>query len=295
MCHCVIANNQGEVKMKILANMVCALIPSKKLRHRVRLKIINKPNIYKELEAAQRKIIEELKSIEKRLVSKDDIYNFKNGIKFYLPFYPVDYIQRIIIDENDFYEGNTLRLLDEKINLNEESIILDIGANIGNHSIYWSIIDNVKRVYSFEPVKTTFDILTKNIELNHLGEKIVANNIGFGEKECLSNIKDQYSMLNIGGTSLEECDNGEFKITTLDNYIKENFKDNKIDFVKIDVEGFEYKVLLGAEKTLKKYKPAIFIESWEKNFEKVNELLESYGYDKTCDFPGSNYLYEYKI
>lgn len=73
--------------------------------------------------------------------------------------------------------------------------------------------------------------------------------------------------------------------------MKENFKDDKIDLIKIDVEGYEYKVLLGAKETLKKYNPVIIIECFDKYFEKVNSLLNEYGYVKTKNLPSSNYIY----
>lgn len=238
-------------------------------------------------------ILEELYSIEKKLINKNDIYNFKNDIKLYLPFYPVDLIQKVIVNNGKFFEEDILISLDKKLKLNKESVILDIGANIGNNSIYWAIVDNVKKVYSFEPIKETFDILSKNIDLNNLQNKVIINNIGLADKDCLSSIKNSYSLSNIGGTSLKENNNGIFKLTTLDKYIDNDFKDNKIDFIKIDVEGFEYEVLLGAKETLQKYKPKIFIEIFENNIKKVNTLLEEYGYKKILNYPCSNYLYEY--
>ena len=85
--------------------------------------------------------------------------------------------------------------------------------------------------------------------------------------------------------------NGNFNVTTLDTFIEENFTENKIDLIKIDVEGFEYQVLIGAKDTLTKYNPIIIIESFNDKFEKVNSLLNKYGYEKFKDLPNFNYVY----
>ena len=65
---------------------------------------------------------------------KDDIFRVKN-VQFYLPNYPADYVQSEIADKSGFYEQNELELFDKY--LPENAVILDIGANIGNHTLYW--------------------------------------------------------------------------------------------------------------------------------------------------------------
>ena len=93
-------------------------------------------------------------------------------------------------------------------------------------------------------------------------------------------------------------DNDDFNVTTLDKFMEENFKEDKIDLIKIDVEGFEYQVLSGAKKTLAKYNPVIIIESFANKFEQVNSLLNSYGYKMIKDLGDSILtllLYHYKI
>ena len=75
---------------------------------------------------------------------------------------------------------------------------------------------------------------------------------------------------------------------------KTNISDNisKIDFIKCDVEGFEFNVLLGAEKTLLKYKPLIFVEVFANNKDKVFEYLNNLGYAVIKTFDASNYLFK---
>ena len=73
---------------------------------------------------------------------------------------------------NNFYEIEVL----EKWNQYFENvkIILDVGANIGNHSIYWSQLENVNKIISFEPVPKTLNYLTernliKSTKLKYIG------------------------------------------------------------------------------------------------------------------------------
>lgn len=65
----------------------------------------------------------------------------------------------------------------------------------------------------------------------------------------------------------------------------------KVDFIKIDVEGFEYNVLLGAKNILNRYSPIIFIEVFEQNEDKVFELLKQFSYKKIEDLGENNYIF----
>lgn len=135
-------------------------------------------------------------------------------------------------------------------------------------------------------------MLEKNIEINDLEEKVKLFNIGLSDEESFARIS-HFNKTNIGGTRIEKTADGNLVVNKLDN-IKIN--EDCIDFVKIDVEGHEIKVLNGAKETFLKYKPRyVFIESFSNNFPKVKEILESYGYRLT-DFlvEASNYLFEYK-
>ena len=82
-----------------------------------------------------------------------------------------------------------------------------------------------------------------------------------------------------------------FPLRTLDSF---NIKEDRVDLLKIDVEGMDNEVLTGSEKTIKKYKPIIMIESFHDCYEKSNAILEEYGYKKEYDFGSCEYLYLYK-
>ena len=76
-----------------------------------------------------------------------------------------------------------------------------------------------------------------------------------------------------------------------------NVFEKKISVIKIDVEGMEYKVLLGAKNLIKKHKPAIVVEIFDENIEKINDLMKSYNYINKGLIPkkyiSQDYLFTY--
>lgn len=210
-----------------------------------------------------------------------------NNIKFYVPNYPLDTIQRWIVDKSEFYEEYLLKQLESIIPNN--AVICDIGSNIGNHSLYWASNMQIKKIYAFEPVDTTYNILEKNIKINNLENIIKPFNIALSDEKGLG-IINIYSNDNIGGTSIKKSNknNGGIKIDKLDNI---KIIEEKLDFIKIDVEGHELLTLKGAKQTINKYKPLIFIEIFPENFDEINKLLLSYQYKLKQKFCDNNYLF----
>ena len=240
--------------------------------------VINENNLkYKVLE-------ESLNSIKLKLSMVDNIWQNKYA-KFYVPYYPIDFIQRHIVESNEFFEEVILRDLDKYIK--DNAIILDIGANIGNHTLYWLLASKkkIERVHSFEPVLDTFNILVKNIEINNLSGKVKLYNIGLND--CSANATcSTYRRQNIGDTHLKVGE-GNIILKSLDSI---DLNEERIDFLKIDVEDMEIPMLKGSVNTLKKYKPVIFIESQYKNINEVKNILENIGYSLIKEYH-QNILY----
>ncbi len=207
------------------------------------------------------------------------------GVKLYLPDYSQDLIQSEIVDRGTFYESDQLQIMSSYIK--KDAVILDIGANIGNHSVYWATHNRAKKVYAFEPVRRTFEILQKNIQINRLETKIQPFNIGLSDKKVNASIL-RYDGMNIGGTTIIPDSGGDLLLEKLDDI---KFDEDTIDFVKIDVEGHELQVLHGARETLIKYKPVIFIETFPDKAKKVDEFLSGLGYYRAQTLDGDNFIY----
>lgn len=199
-----------------------------------------------------------------------------------LAIFSFDYVSTSIlldgiyeVDELEIFMEWLIGLKNKKI---FEGIALDIGANIGNHSLFFS--DYYKKVLSFEPNFTTFQLLSIN-------SKIVNNvecfNYGISSTDNVANF--EINMQNIGGGRvISEKNTSEKKVNLrrLDSLSYINM--NNIKLIKIDVEGHEYEVLQGAAETIKKQKPLIIFEQHISDFvnnrSKAIELIKSYGYNK---------------
>lgn len=154
--------------------------------------------------------------------------------------------------------------------INEGMTVIDIGANIGSITLQMAKkVSNTGKVYSFEPSPYNFKQANKNISLNNFSNIKLVNQ-GLGNKKetaYLYNVNpNNRGMLRL----LPEDDQSkpyekeEVIIDTIDSSMQE-FSIPKPDFIKIDVEGFEYKVLQGAHETLSKFKPILFIEIVDNN------------------------------
>jgi FkbM family methyltransferase len=146
--------------------------------------------------------------------------------------------------------------------LKREAVILDIGANIGVTSIIFSICAPNGRIYSFEPSPETFGFLCETLASNNaancspyklaLGAKV-------GELQFFDNpTSASASHLVLDGETLGGS-TMSVDVSTVDRFIKEK-EIARLDFIKIDVEGFELDVLDGAANTLRTLKPGVFLE-----------------------------------
>ncbi len=158
-----------------------------------------------------------------------------------------------------------------------DGLAIDIGANIGNHSLFFS--DFFKKVLSFEPNPRTFKVLSINAEM---ASNITCFNLGISSSNREGNLN--VSGTNMGGSfvSSSPTSNSQIiKLQTLDSLLDDS---ERIKLIKIDVEGHEYDALVGSEATIKKHNPMILFEQRETDFSagksKVVDLLKSYGYGR---------------
>ena len=191
-----------------------------------------------------------------------------------------DFITSYIIKNGDWEEENNEYF--EKY-IDKNSVCVDIGAYIGTNTIKMS--NRAKKVYAFEPVKQTFEILERNIRKNNKNN-VILNNFGIGDENSTiegfwyptEKLSGQYGP-NYGAMRIKKEEN--FINTFLNQPTKifrlESVIEEKIDFMKIDVEGYEQKVITGAINLIKKYKPIIILESQTQD---INILL-SLGYRAT--------------
>jgi FkbM family methyltransferase len=216
-----------------------------------------------------------------------EIHEDGKRINFYIPFADRDLIQRKILSSFSFYEIGLLRKI--KPIINGMNHVIDVGANIGNHSLFFSKICNINKINCFEPMPITFEILKKNIEINKC-KGIELHSFGLGFEEGLCSISE-FKPLNYGATSFVNDKNGLFNLKALDSLSYDS-----IDFVKIDVEGKHVEFLNGALETLSQHKPLIFIElrKSKNEFQSGYEILKKLGYVSFEILDDNNFVFKQK-
>lgn len=167
------------------------------------------------------------------------------------------YVDRCIIDEGIFEPASTdvVRHL-----VKPGDIVLDVGANIGYYSVIFSkIVGEQGKVLCFEPTEHYGTVLKRNIEANN-ARNVEIFKLGLSDKK-------QELEIQIGPSSATLHSPGKvplkfterIKLMSLDDWV-EDYHLNKIDFVKVDIDGHEPLFLQGAWKTLDKYDPIILLE-----------------------------------
>ncbi|MFA6073340.1 MAG: FkbM family methyltransferase [Candidatus Woesearchaeota archaeon] len=183
-----------------------------------------------------------------KLKNQKIIYELRNGIKYSVRGGTCD---RGIINEiwiEKYYTPFGFKI-------NEKDIIVDVGAQIGIFSVYAASIAKKGKVYSLEPMPENFEMLKINSKLNKL-KNIIPINYALSDK----NGKETMFLddLNTGGHSLvnsgKTWSKNKINIQSMsfDKFVTSH-KIKKIDFLKMDCEGSEYKIFFNASNaTLKK-------------------------------------------
>jgi FkbM family methyltransferase len=146
--------------------------------------------------------------------------------------------------------------------LTTKKTFIDIGAHIGFYSI--SLLNDFQNIYAFEPSKFQFDYLKRNVIINQ-SKNIKVSHVAAGS---VHGFLQMNVMGRSGGTNTlvesiasvgDPIEKYSVEVVTIDSQ-----KITDVDFIKIDVEGFELEVLKGAINTIKRYKPLILCEVWDK-------------------------------
>lgn len=144
---------------------------------------------------------------------------------------------------------------------NNSEVILDIGANIGCTALLFSEL--AQQVYAFEPAPSTFHFLKQNIDNSGL-DNIALQNIGLGAEPGEFTLT--FSPANRSGgfvSNRTQVNAGhvteKIMVRQLDEVLR-SLDISKVDFIKIDVEGFERQVLQGATQALSTYQPTVVLE-----------------------------------
>ncbi len=160
--------------------------------------------------------------------------------------------------------------------LKKGDVVFDIGAHVGFYSLLSAeLVGENGEIFSFEPLLENYEYLKKHIKINNY-KNIIAFNVAVSDREGAPFFsKGEYAATG------RLADSGEIKVNAIaiDDWIK-NKRLPVPNVIKIDVEGAEVKVLKGAEATLKKFHPFIFLSvHGEKLKEECFAILRDCGYN----------------
>ena len=170
-------------------------------------------------------------------------------------------------------------------------VVLDVGANVGHFTqLFCDLVGSSGQVHAFEPVPSTFELLSGNLAPLSLKKNVFLNCVALGEQ-------DQETVLFIpnedhgqaalvrhraGSWTSNQIREVKVQMIRLDRYAE---RIPRIDFIKCDAEGAELLVLRGGESTLRRCRPKIFLEVeefWTRSFgwtpEEVVRFLRELGY-----------------
>ena len=204
-------------------------------------------------------------------------------INFFVP----SQITKARVDKFFTKEPGTIKWIDDfsKFGNSKDFIFWDIGSNIGLFSIYASIKHKNLKIFSFEPSTSNLVILSRNISINKLSERVIINQLALTDKENqFLNLKEGHfeegGALNTFG-EVYDYEGKSFKeenvykvFGTSINYLIENKILEVPDFIKIDVDGIEHLILKGASNYLKNDKIKSIQVELNENFEEQYNSAE---------------------
>ena len=216
-------------------------------------------------------------------MKKKLIKNFING---FLKIFNLR-LNKITLSNNFYYH------IAQTLEFHNIDLVLDIGANEGQFAEKLIEHGYKKKIISFEPIENVHKILKNNSKAHD--NWIVYENLGFGkinETKLINISKNSVSssILEINKTHLDiEPDartirKEEIRLITLNDFLSQNeYKDKKI-FVKIDTQGYEENILLGADKVLNQISTIMIETSISKVYDQEKDYLEMINLMKSFGF-----------
>jgi FkbM family methyltransferase len=177
----------------------------------------------------------------------------------------------------------TLKFLHKKLRRMEAPVMLDIGAGQGRYALLARFVPDM-RAYCWEPNPLAYRYLVKNVYLNGLEDRTTTFQCGLwkkaGQKILYTHPHSRrFRSATMGNHPHKaEWDRVEVQVKRLDD-----FQFARVDLVKLDVEGAEWFVLRGGRRTIKKWKPPLFMECVNTHLfgyeaEELIDTLKSWGY-----------------
>jgi len=189
-----------------------------------------------------------------------------------------------VIDSQLYYTGSFEPDAEQTIRelVGSDDVAIDVGANIGYLTLHLARqVGKGGRVFAFEPIDETFRRLTTNVGLNDLPQ-VTPVQSGVSDtvaEDVPVEIESSYRLDGKG-----EPNKQTIRVTTIDDFVQAQGLD-RLDFLKIDTDGMEMRILRGAQKSIERFGPSILTECGPEDLRQAGssademiDLLESWGY-----------------
>jgi len=172
-----------------------------------------------------------------------------------------------------FFEPQKQKLISRAIR--SDTVFYDVGANVGFYTILGSALVGNGSVFAFEPVPRNINYLRKHIELNHLQNATVLE-LAVSDANGYS----RFVVEETGSMGHVATDGSlEVQTATLDSLVEAGTI-LPPHGIKMDIEGGEFRALLGAQQCIRTYKPQIFLATHgQQMHEECCQLLRSWGFE----------------
>jgi FkbM family methyltransferase len=172
----------------------------------------------------------------------------------------------------EFYEQEELNML--KALFPVDGIFVDIGSNIGNHTIFAAQHLGASKVIPFEPNPLAYELLIQNVLVNRLRDVVSFDFIGYGASdEAAGGFGMQKRNRNLGAAKMREGE-GDVEVLRADEALAEI----EPDFIKIDVEGMEMKALRGLSGVMDRCRPILMVEVDQENYAAFDDWVDAQDY-----------------
>jgi len=163
--------------------------------------------------------------------------------------------------------------------IEKDSVVIDAGANIGVFSALAATLATRGQVFAFEPTKATFGILKENVrQYPHVTpvQSGLGNEIGSAELG-IENSTGVGNSLVSSGLAASYGNREMVPVTTIDAFVREHHL-SRVDFIKMDTEGFESEIIEGAKETIKKHRPTLALSAYHKpgDPERLQAMIAEY-------------------
>jgi len=180
--------------------------------------------------------------------------------------------------------------------LKKNDIVIDAGANVGCLSLYFSkLVGENGKIYAFEPDTFNIDEFKSNLQLNVLSQNIIILDLLLWNENIMVDFNESGTVGSSANWIPENAIIVKKQAIRIDDWVKNN-DINKLDFIKMDIEGAEIEALDGCVQTILKLKPNFAIASYhiidgEPTYIKVEAFFKKIGYPyKTIRFNKSEII-----